>query len=434
MYVAQTDVHQSFQFLPDLRDVFENLQRVFRRHIEQVGNGVAFVVDGKRFGIVPPPAAHFAGDVHIGKKIHLDAPQAVALARLAAPALHVEAEPSGTVAALARFRQHGKQLADGRKHAGVSGWVRPRRAADRRLVNLNHLINVLGALDLCMRAGPLHRAVELLRQRAIEDVVHQSGLARARNSCDHGEHAQWQRHIDVLQVIRLRAKDGNGLAVGRAALLRDGNLQFARQVPPRERSGVRRDIARRADGDQVPAGVAGARAQVHDVVGSADGLLVMLHDEHCVPQVSQSPQRLQQAVVVARVQPDGGLVKHVEHPAQPRPDLRRQANALRLAAGERCRRAVETQIAQADGQQEVEPLGNFAERAPGDLALSRGELLQDLVHRGPRLADGQRRKIGNRPARDLHCQALGPQASLAARAAGHRRHVLRHPLAVAVGV
>src|SRR3989442_1187504 len=70
----------------------------------------------------------------------------------------------------------------------------------------------------------------------------------------------------------------------------------------------------------------------------------------------------------------------------------------------------------------------------GTPALPGGELLQDLVHRGRRIADGQRRKIGNRPARDLHCQALGPQASLAARAARHRRHVLRHPLAVAVGV
>src|SRR5437870_10248542 len=31
--------------------------------------------------------------------------------------------------------------------------------------------------------------------------------------------------IYVLQVIRLRAKDGNGLAVGRAALLRDGRSE-----------------------------------------------------------------------------------------------------------------------------------------------------------------------------------------------------------------
>ena len=119
----------------------------------------------------------------------------------------------------------------------------------------------------------------------------------------------------------------------------------------------------------MPAGVARAGAEVHHVVGAANGFFVVLDDEHGVAQVAQLFERGDQAVVVARVQADGRLVEHVEHAAQARADLRGQANALRFAAGKRCGGAVQAEIAEADGEQKIEARGNFGEGAAGDVRL-----------------------------------------------------------------
>ena len=81
----------------------------------------------------------------------------------------------------------------------------------------------------------------------------------------------------------------------------------------------------------------GARPEVDDVVRGAQRLLVVLHHDQGVPQVPQVTQRVQQALVVALVQADGGLVENVQHPHQRGADLGRQADALRLAAGQRRR-------------------------------------------------------------------------------------------------
>src|SRR6202020_992406 len=98
---------------------------------------MSFVAHGESFRIVAAAPAHFAGDVHIGKEIHLDAAQAIALASLAAAALHIETETSGLVATLARFRKHGKKIADGRENARIGGGIRTRSSADGRLVDLD---------------------------------------------------------------------------------------------------------------------------------------------------------------------------------------------------------------------------------------------------------------------------------------------------------
>ena len=129
-------------------------------------------------------------------------------------------------------------------------------------------------------------------------------------------------------------------------------------------SALRGDFVRAARGDQMAAGVAGAGTQVHDVVGAADRLFIVLDDEHGVAQIAQLFERGEQAAVVARVQADGRLVEHVKDAAQARADLRREANALRFAAGKRGGGAIQAEIAEAHGEQKIEALGDFS-RARG---------------------------------------------------------------------
>ena len=61
-----------------------------------------------------------------------------------------------------RLRQHREQLADEREQPGVGRRVRSRRAADRRLIDLDHLVDQLDAFDAIVRARLVAGAIERL--------------------------------------------------------------------------------------------------------------------------------------------------------------------------------------------------------------------------------------------------------------------------------
>jgi len=173
MDVPQTHVQQRLELLLDGRDVFQHRQGVLHRHVENIGDGATLVLYCQGLGIVAAAAADLAGDENVGQEVHLNAPQPVSLTRFAAAAFHVEAEAAGTVATLARFGQHREEFSDGGEHARVSGRVRPRSAPDGRLVDDDHLIKMLGALQGAVQPGFLESAIELPGHRPVEDVVHQ---------------------------------------------------------------------------------------------------------------------------------------------------------------------------------------------------------------------------------------------------------------------
>ncbi len=80
---------------------------------------------------------------------------------------------------------------------------------------------------------------------------------------------------------------------------------------------------------------AGAGADIDHIIGGEHGILVMLDHDHGVAEVAQPPERAEQALIVALVQADGGLVQHIEHAGQAGADLAGEADALALAAGQR---------------------------------------------------------------------------------------------------
>ena len=97
-------------------------------------------------------------------------------------------------------------------------------------------------------------------------------------------------------------------------------------------------VLERARHDDLAAVLARAGPDVDDVVGDPDRLLVVLDDDHGVAEVAQPHHRVDQPLVVALVQADRRFVEHVEHADEPAADLRREPDALRLAARERARR------------------------------------------------------------------------------------------------
>ena len=82
----------------------------------------------------------------------------------------------------------------------------------------------------------------------------------------------------------------------------------------------------------------GRGPDVDHPVGVGDGVLVVLDNDECIAQIPKARKGFNESPVVALVQSDRRLVKHVEHPGQPGADLGCQPDALGLAAGQRARR------------------------------------------------------------------------------------------------
>ena len=143
-----------FQHAVDLREVLEEGQGLLDRHVQHVGDGLAAVMNLQRLGVVAGAVADFAIDVDIREKVHLDALGSLALARFAAAAFDVEAESARFVAANFGFAGLGEDLADFVEHAGVSGGIAARRAADRALIDLDHLVDLVDAVERLVHRRP----------------------------------------------------------------------------------------------------------------------------------------------------------------------------------------------------------------------------------------------------------------------------------------
>src|SRR5437588_12202419 len=92
------------------------------------------------------------------------------------------------------------------------------------------------------------------------------------------------------------------------------------------------DLPWRALGGDFAPLIPGAGAEVEEVIGGGDNFAVVLDENQRVAQITEVLQRLEKPPVVARMQADGRLVKHVQDTGEAAADLARQANALRFAA------------------------------------------------------------------------------------------------------
>jgi hypothetical protein len=190
-------------------------------------------------------------------------------------------------------------------------------------------------VDGLVFAGVFARAVELFGKGAVQDVINQRGFAGPGHAGDNGHHAQRKVGGDVAQVVRgrvLHAEPAAGERTGRFVLRgpRD-DVDLAGKILAGDGAGVGHHLGGCARGHDVAAVLAGARPQIEQVIRRAHGVFVVLDDEDGVAQVAQLLQRGDQALVVALVQPDGGLVEDVKHAAELAANLGGESNALAFA-------------------------------------------------------------------------------------------------------
>ena len=199
--VAEPDVVERLHVPGDGGHRLEEVGGLLDRHVEHVGDRLALEVHLERLAVVAGAVADLARHVDVGEEVHLDLDRAVAGARVAAPALDVEREPPGLVAADLRLGRGGEQLADVVEDAGVGGRVGARGAPDRALVDVHDLVEVLEPGDRLVPAGHVPGAVELVGEHVVEDVVDQRRLARAGDAGDRDEVAERERHRHLVEVV-----------------------------------------------------------------------------------------------------------------------------------------------------------------------------------------------------------------------------------------
>src|SRR6185295_1360844 len=134
--------------------------------------------------------ADLARHVHIRQKVHLDLDRAVAGAVLAAAALDVEREPPRLVSAYLGLRRLGEKPAYVIEDPGVGGRVGPRCTPDRRLIDMNDLVDLIGSGDRPVPAWHLTRVIDPFRESVVQDVVDERGLSGSGHSSDGDELAK----------------------------------------------------------------------------------------------------------------------------------------------------------------------------------------------------------------------------------------------------
>ncbi len=145
--VAQAHILQHLDLAQYRRLGIKELHRLVDGHIEHVGNRLTLELHFQRLAVVSLATTFLTGHEHVGQEIHLHRLVAIAVALLATAATRVEREAPGLVGSDLGFGQVDEQGADVGEHASIGRGIGSRCAAQRRLVDGDHLIHMLQTLD-----------------------------------------------------------------------------------------------------------------------------------------------------------------------------------------------------------------------------------------------------------------------------------------------
>src|SRR5690606_18543639 len=100
----------------------------------------------------------------------------------AAASLDVEGKAPRLIASRLGFRQSSEPVANRRESARIGRGIGARRAADRRLINVNHLVQIFQPFDAVMLRRMLARAHDPARGSLEQGLDKQGGLAAPGNA------------------------------------------------------------------------------------------------------------------------------------------------------------------------------------------------------------------------------------------------------------
>ena len=291
--------------------------------------------------------------------------------------------------------------------------IRPRRAADRLLIDEHGVADELRALELPVRAdAPVPVALGALDRR-VDHVVHERGLAGSAHARDRT--VSRPSGISTSMFFRLCSvapKTRSFCTPGRRRAGGTGIASSSRRYFAVSERGSSSKPGHRARVDHAAALLAGAKTEVDDLVGHANHVGVVLDDQHGVALVAQLLEDRDEPLVVARMQADRRLVEHIQRVHERRAERRREIDPLRLAARERRRQPIEREVVEADVGEEAEAPPDLAQDLVGDDGVFLREL--QAVEEARRVLHGERADRVDRPVADAHVARLAPQPRAAA--------------------
>ena len=175
------------------------------------------------------------------------------------------------------------------KSPGIRRRIRARRSADRALVDVDDLVDVLEARDARVRSWDDARAIEMPRQRAMQNVLDERDLpdpdtpVTATNSPSGISTSRLRRLCSRAPSMRIDFRASGGRRVFGVGIA-SSPLKYL----PVMDAAFRIDLVHRADGDDLAAVLPCPGAEIDDVIRGAHRLFVVLDDDHRVAEIAQA--------------------------------------------------------------------------------------------------------------------------------------------------
>ncbi len=220
--------------------------------------------------------------------MHLDLDDPVPLAGLAASALDVEGKPSRLIAAQLGLGSLGEKVAYECERPGICSRIRSRGSANRRLVDIDHLINMLQPQNLLVGQRFPAWIVESAAQNRIQCLLDQCRFARSGDPGHADKLAQRDIDIDLFQVISGRTLEIEHVAVTAIAMFRHRNIRFSSQIFSGQWFfGLTLHLRGSACRHDLTAMLAGTRSQIDHIVGRQDCIAVMLNHHNRITEIAK---------------------------------------------------------------------------------------------------------------------------------------------------
>ena len=274
----------------------------------------------------------------------------------------------------------GEELTDGFVGFDVGGGIGAGASADRILVDEFDAFDLIGiAREADEIAGCIGHVAQESFQGGVENAFDECRLARPTHARHHGEHVEGELHVDAAQIVHPctfhldREVPGAATGCGRRDFLRSreiGHGMTARVFP----GGIRRELGGGAFEDDFAAEPTGIGADVDEMVGLAENLLVVLYYDDGVADGDEMAQNVDEPMGVATVQTDARLVEDVERAHERTAQGGGQLDALAFAAAERVGGAVEGEVVQTDVEEELQTGVDFGKQSVGNSCIVAFEL------------------------------------------------------------
>ena len=225
--------------------------------------------------------------MHGRQEVHLYHLDAGALAVLASASGDVEGESASLITAHLGIRRFLEEGADVAEHARERGWIGAWRTADRALVYLYELVNILYALYGRIRQRALLGAVEFLLEDGHQGLIDKGTLAGSGKAGNAYEASQREAHINALEVVSGGTAQREELAVSGPSDGRNFYAPLPPKVIQRKRLAALHKLLQRPVQAYPAAVFSRTGAHIHKPVGAHHGFCIVLHNHHGVAFVAE---------------------------------------------------------------------------------------------------------------------------------------------------